>query len=222
MDTINLETTGGTAADTQPLPSLETVTPGASAGGQSTGNLPPGASLGTGQPDAGEVKRKLWRERKKKQREAKRGTVPLPAGNAEPLPSVESEAVPGGLAQDVRAFVEELPLIDWTSEDIGEVVEELITVLQDSDRESIRKKCAKANLPAEVTREILDEVEMPKFCQKIFRKIVPRLAAKYLNMAKLDAAYKDEALVVVALLYYVWSKMSRETRIKKEVQAANP
>lgn len=212
----------GAGEETEALPPMA-GTPGAPGRPDAVGGMDKGATPKAGTAEIQEEKRIRWREIKRKQREKVRGTAPLPG--LEPTTDDSHTPHPNddhteNSHQNVRDFLADLPLVEWTSEELAEITQELILVLQQSDRESLRKKCLAANLPPDLTRDILGEAEMPLFCSKIFEKTLPRIAAKYLNMAKFDLAYKDEGMVVVALAYYLWSRMSRDKRLKKVVQAA--
>jgi hypothetical protein len=171
------------------------------------------------------AKRERWRVQKRLQRLAKTAACPgLPP--CLPPASVHVGTSSGGLGTvqgnppGTLSGETGQELGNWTAEEIAEITNELVDALDEHDQGAAVKAATLANLGAALVKEIEEDAAMPMFCKKIFKKCIPKMTAKALNSTGVSSEHKDSGFVSLAVIYYIYSRISNKKRLKELIATA--
>lgn len=182
------------------------------AGGNPTGRKSAKYQFPAGTPEGDEERRKADAERKRQEREAKaRSDLPptLPpagsglAGDTAPENDHLGPDIPG---EDGASSV------PWTPEIVQGLLDELIEAAESGRVASYVGKCQEAGLMPKLIKEIEKDAHFPRTAKVMLKDALPRIAAKYLNMTGISAAYRDELACMTSLILIVKNDRKMSSR----------
>lgn len=180
---------------------------------------------GRGRGSSTPEQRQLWRDRKRAQRlkkTASGASSQLPPTLPPSLPSTPPTAAdsvsPKTIPVTGLPLAEIVPPVSWNEQELAEITAELIETLEQWDKSSDVKKARALNIGGRLLEQIEADAGIPKFCKTIWKKYLPKMAAKWLNKSGVSSEYEAETALALSALYYIYDKSQRGKEIKKLAQ----
>jgi len=195
---------GQSGAVSAPAPGVVPVpTSPAQYGGRPSGRPLTKFQFDANTPEGKEERRKADADRKAAARAvASQVAEPPPLPSALPRVGNSTPALNGVQILGVANPSEPAPVL-WQPDTLNDLVGELLDAAEDNRVSNFVGRCQEAGLMGKLVKEIESDARFPKTAKLLFKRALPRLAAKWLNKAGISAENQDELELITALLLIV-------------------